>query len=350
MESSLIKSVGFVHCHVHSAYSLREGALTIETLAKYAKADEQPALAITDTNNLFGALEFSEKLAKSGIQPLIGLQLTVDFGDAPKGASSRISEQKFRRSPLALIAKNERGYMNLMRLASDVWLKPGDGEEPHVPFDLFGDCEGLIALTGGAAGPLDQALAAGFPEIALTRLRRLEDAFGDRLYVELQRHGLEGGKSIEDGLVTLAYEEGLPLVATNEPYFAGAKDFEAQDALLCIAEGALLATPERRRLSPEHRFKTRKEMLALFTDLPEATDNSVEIALRCSYRPLTRKPILPRFSVPGGQVVDEDMTQSIAGVGELEGLNNLGLRHDHSSGAVPAGAQQRCWPPSRAMS
>ena len=328
MESSLIKSVGFVHCHVHSAYSLREGALTIETLAKYAKADEQPALAITDTNNLFGALEFSEKLAKSGIQPLIGLQLTVDFGDAPKGASSRISEQKFRRSPLALIAKNERGYMNLMRLASDVWLKPGDGEEPHVPFDLFGDCEGLIALTGGAAGPLDQALAAGFPEIALTRLRRLEDAFGDRLYVELQRHGLEGGKSIEDGLVTLAYEEGLPLVATNEPYFAGAKDFEAQDALLCIAEGALLATPERRRLSPEHRFKTRKKMLALFTDLPEATDNSVEIALRCSYRPLTRKPILPRFSVPGGQVVDEDE--------ELKRQAHEGLtRHMKRYGAAP---------------
>ncbi len=104
--------------------SLREGALGIETLAKLAKADDQPALAITDTNSLFGALEFSEKLAKSGVQPMIGAQITFDFADAPKGASSRLAEVQFRRAPIVLIAKNERGYINLMRLASDVWLKP----------------------------------------------------------------------------------------------------------------------------------------------------------------------------------------------------------------------------------
>ena len=191
MESALIKAVGFVHLHVHSAYSLREGALGIETLAKLAKADAMPALAITDTNNLFGALEFSEKLAKSGIQPIIGAQITVDFADAPGGGSSRLADQRFQRAAVVLLARNERGYLNLMRIASKVWLDPKDGDEPHVGFSALDDCEGLIALTGGPAGPLDRALSAGMNDVALTRLKRLERLFGDRLYIEIQRHGLD---------------------------------------------------------------------------------------------------------------------------------------------------------------
>ena len=114
---AIIKSVGFVHLHVHSSYSLREGALTIETLAKLAKADEMPALAITDTNNLFGALEFSEKLAKSGVQAIIGAQITVDFADAPATSNPR-ADQRLARAPIVLLAQNEAGYLNLMRLAS----------------------------------------------------------------------------------------------------------------------------------------------------------------------------------------------------------------------------------------
>jgi len=306
MESSLLKSVGFVHLHVHSAYSLREGALGIETLAKLAKADGQPALAITDTNSLFGALEFSEKLVKSGIQPIVGAQLAIDFQDTPNGGSSRVADVRFQRAPLVLIAKDERGYLNLMNLASRIWLDPTEGDEPHLIFDALGDCTGVIALTGGPAGPLDRALALDMQDIAAARLKRLEEKFGDRLYIELQRHGLDDEARVEAGLVDLAYSHALPLVATNEPYFAARSDFEAQDALLCIAEGALLSTEDRRHLSPEHRFKTRAEMTKLFADLPEATDNSVEIALRCSYRPTTRKPILPRFSIPGGEFVDED--------------------------------------------
>ncbi len=303
MDSSLIKSVGFVHLHVHSAYSLREGALSIGALAKFAKADGAPALAITDANNLFGALEFSEKLAKEGIQPIIGAQLTVDFGDAP---GKTVADQKFTRAPLVVIAQDERGYLNLMRLASEVWLLPAEGDEPHLNFRALGNTDGLIALTGGPAGPIDRALALGREELAAIRLQRLAEQFGDRLYVELQRHRLESEQAVEPALIDLAYRHALPLVATNEPYFATARDYEAQDALLCISEGALLSTPERRRLTPEHRLKTRTEMTALFADLPEATDNSVEIALRSSYRPLTRKPILPRFSTPGAEAVDED--------------------------------------------
>jgi DNA polymerase III subunit alpha len=305
MESHIVKSVGFVHLHVHSAFSLREGALAIESLAKLAKADAMPALAITDTNNLFGALEFSEKLAKAGVQPIIGAQVTIDFGDAPP-ASSRLAEQRLSRAPIVLLAQSETGYRHLMRLVSSLWLDPTDGEEPHIPFDRLFGCDDLIALTGGPAGPLDRLLLLRMADVAECRLRRLAEAFDRRLYVELQRHGLEAERAVEPALISLADRLGLPLVATNEPYFASRSDYEAHDALLCVAEGALMSASERRRLSPEHRFKSRAEMTELFADLPEATDASVEIAMRCAYRPLTRKPILPRFSIPGGAAVDEE--------------------------------------------
>jgi len=305
MDPSILKSVGFVHLHVHSAYSLREGALTIETLAKLAKADSMPALAITDTNNLFGALEFSEKLAKSGVQPIIGAQLAVDFADAAP-AFWRTVERDHARAPIVLLAQNDAGYRNLMRLVSSLWLDRGDGDEAHIPFASLEESEGLIALTGGPAGPIDRSLKAGLGELAESRLKRLSELFGSRLYVEIQRHGLDIERATEPDLIALADRAGLPLVATNEPYFAGPSDYEAHDALLCVAEGAVLSTSERRRLSPEHRFKTRAQMTELFADLPEATEASVEIAMRCAYRPLTRKPILPRFSIPGGAAVDEE--------------------------------------------
>src|ERR1700727_399495 len=147
MDSSVIKAVGFVHLHVHSAYSLREGALTIETLAKLAQADAMPALAITDTNNLFGALEFSEKLAKSGVQPIIGAQTMVDFADAAP-AFWRGVERDNARAPIVLLAQNETGYQHLMRLASALWLDPKDGDDAHLPFGALEECPGLIALTG----------------------------------------------------------------------------------------------------------------------------------------------------------------------------------------------------------
>ena len=304
MDPSILKAVGFVHLHVHSAYSLREGALTIETLAKLAKADDMPALGIADTNNLFGALEFSQKLAGYGVQPIIGAQTMIDFADAPP-LSSRLGEQRLARAPIVLIAQNEAGYRNLMRLVTSLWLDPKDGDEPHIPFGALGTGEGLIALTGGPSGPVDSALKAGMTDLAESRLKRLIEVFNSRLYVELQRHDLDAERAIEPRLIDLADRLGAPLVATNEPYFAARSDYQAHDALLCVAEGALVSASERRRLSPEHRFKTRAEMTALFADLPEATEASVEIAMRCSYRPLTRKPILPRFFAAGGGAVDE---------------------------------------------
>ncbi len=296
---------GFVHLHVHSSYSLREGAMSVAKLAKLAAADLMPALAMTDSNNLFGALEFSEKLAKEGIQPIAGLQITLDFHDgaamAPRGEASS------GHASLVLLAQDAGGYLNLMHLASRAWLDPAPGNPPHVGLDrLEGRTEGLIALTGGPSGPLDQALAHDRAELARARGAALQRLFPERLYVEIQRHGLASERAIEPRLLDLAYRASLPIVATNEVFFAEAADYEAHDALICIAEGTVVSDGARRQLSPEHRFKTRADMIALFADIPEATQNSVEIALRCAYRPLTRKPILPRFA--DGHI-DEEATQ-----------------------------------------
>ncbi len=147
-------------------------------------------------------------------------------------------------------------------------------------------------------------IAAGQAELAGSRCGTLLRLFGDRLYVELQRHGTVAERTVEPALIDLAYGHGIPLVATNEPLFARREDYEAHDALICIAEGRVIAATDRRQLTPEHCFKSRAEMAALFADLPEALASTVEIAERCAFRPTTQKPILPRFSV-GDRQVDE---------------------------------------------
>ena len=299
-----LADLNFVHLHVHSSYSLLEGALPIARLAELAKADKQPALALTDTDNMFGALEFSEKLAGYGIQPIVGCALAVDFGDVDHGG--RGGPVTPERSRLVLLAARQEGYRSLMRLNSRAFLESPPNEPPRLKLDwLTGETDGLIALTGGPGGPIDTAIAAGQGHLAATRLDSLLALFGDRLYVELQRHGMAHERRTEPHLVDLAYAKGLPLVATNEPYFAAATDYEAHDALICIAEGKLIAEGERRQLNPEHRFKTRAEMATLFADLPEALASTVEIAERCAFRPRTHQPILPRFAVVGEDASDE---------------------------------------------
>src|SRR5579883_526286 len=284
---------GFVHLHVHSSYSLLEGALTIARLAELAKKDRQPALALTDTDNMFGALEFSEKMASVGIQPIIGCALAVDFGDQDNRAMA-IGEGWPR---LVLLAAREQGYRSLMRLCSRAHLDTAPSERPHVKLAwLAGETDGLIVLSGGGSGPLDTAIAGGQNGLAQARCQQLQDLFGDRFYIELQRHGMAAERIAEPALIELAYARGIALAASNEPFFATRDDYEAHDALLCIAEGRLVADGDRRQLTPEHRFKSRAEMAALFADLPEALAATVEIAERCAFRPLTLAPILPRYS------------------------------------------------------
>jgi DNA polymerase-3 subunit alpha len=312
----------FVHLRAHSAYSLSEGALHVKQMAELAKEARMPALGIADTGNLFGALEFSEALVAKGIQPIIGCTLKVDLEDAPTEAGFR-SQQGLRRFPsLVVLAKDEKGYGNLMRLSSAAYLEAPDHSEPHVPWaklEVHG--EGLICLTGGPGGPINEALMESRFGVARERLHRLQALFGDRLYVELQRHGLDQERIAEPGLVELAYELAIPLVATNQPYFAKPDDYAAHDALICIAEGEVLATQERRRLTPEHYFKSQAEMAALFADIPEAIENTIEIAQRCAFRVRERKPILPRFSE--GDEGEELRRQAHAGLDERLRLRGL---------------------------
>src|SRR6476659_2984123 len=277
-----MSSAVFVPLHFHSAYSLLKGSIKIARLGELAKADRQPALALTDTDNMFGALEFSDKMAGYGIQPIIGCELPVDFGDQDPNARNAHAAAPSR---IVLLAARERGYRNLMRLNSRAFLETPVHQTPHIKLDwLDGHGDDLIALTGGPDGPIALALGAGHAELAAARCERLAKLFGDRLYVELQRHGLDKERRIEAALIDMAYGKGLPLVATNEPYFASTDDYEAHDALLCIAGGRLIAETDREQLTPDHRFKTRAEMAVLFADIPEALASTIELAARCSFR------------------------------------------------------------------
>ncbi|HEX2725418.1 MAG TPA: DNA polymerase III subunit alpha, partial [Beijerinckiaceae bacterium] len=289
----VLKEVGFVHLHVHSSYSLLEGALKVADLAKLAAADRQPALALTDTNNLFGALEFSEKLAGLGIQPIAGMQLSVVFEEPDPTARQAVPPA----SNVVLLAQSEDGYRNLMRLASRAYFDTPLGDSPRVAARALAEsAAGLVALTGGFSGPVDTALRNGRHDLAAARLDHLINTFGERLYIEIQRHRLDEERLVEPTLIALADRHGLPLVATNEPFFAKPDDFEAHDALLALAEGRLVADENRRRVSAQHAFKTRQQMAELFADLPDAMQATVEIAMRCNFRVPTRKPILPRFA------------------------------------------------------
>jgi DNA polymerase-3 subunit alpha len=304
---------GFVHLHAHSSYSLLEGAMQIATLAKLAVADRQPALALTDTNNLFGALEFSEKLAGLGIQPIAGVQLTVDFADVAQD-TRRVSA--VRHPHLVLLAATEEGYANLLAMVSAAYMSPELGQPPLAPFSaLTGRAAGVIALTGGQGGPLDLAFAEGRSELARARLERLTSLFGDRLYVEIQRPDASGRLSGEDALLDLAYAAGLPIVGTVEPFFGKADDYEAHDALLAIAEGRLVSDDARRRIQPGQSFVTRAEMAKRFKDLPEAIETTMDVARRIAFRPRTRKPILPRFETGSGRDEPEELrAQARAGL------------------------------------
>ena len=287
----------FIHLRLHSAYSLLEGAIQVKQLPKLCRAAGMPAVALTDTGNLFAAQEFSSVMAKEGIQPIMGCQLCLAHAVAAPG------EKAPPAKPIVLLAQDAEGFGNLMRLSTINYLD-AVGVEPHVPIAaLEAHSAGLICLTGGAEGPVGQLIRDGQPGRARDLLRRLAGLFPGRLYVEIQRHPENGAPrtpaeaATEPALVEFAYELDLPLVATNDVHFPKAEMYPAHDALLCIAEGAYVdQQAPRRRLTPEHSFKSQEEMVALFADLPEAVENTVEIARRCAFRPRKRKPILPRFA------------------------------------------------------
>ena len=277
----------FVHLRVHSAYSLSEGAIRVGDLAGLAKAEAMPAVAITDTGNLFGALEFSDACSKVGVQPIIGCQVAVARPGRDGGAISADPDQ------LVLLAQDETGLANLRRLSTAGFLESDPGA-PTITFDaLCARSDGLLLLTGGVRGPVGRALAEGQEGEARRTLSMLTEAFPGRVAVELQRHGMPLEAVIEPGLITLADAAALPLVATNECFFPRPDMYAAHDALLCIAQGRTLSEAGRVRVSPEHWFKDAAAMRAVFADLPEACDNTLAIARRCAVMVEARRPLLP---------------------------------------------------------
>ncbi len=294
----------FVHLKVRSAYSVLEGALRCGQIAALAKAGGMPAVAMTDRANLFGALEFSAAASAAGVQPIIGclLPLTGLGGQSP-----------VRWAPLpaiTLLAQDETGWRHLCELSSAAYLENDGVQAPHVTWEMIAaHSDGLIALSGGTDGPVDPLFAAGRPAEARTALDELLRVFGDRLYVELQRHGLAAQTAAEPGLVGWAYDRDVPLVAVNDVYFAGPEAYAAHDALLCIADGAFVGEADRRRVTPEHGLKSAADMRRLFADLPEACDSTLEIARRCAFLVKKRDPILPRFPTRDGATEEEELAR-----------------------------------------
>jgi DNA polymerase-3 subunit alpha len=304
----------FIHLKVRSAYSLTEGANKVEAVVALAKANAMPAVAVTDRNNLFGALEFAQYASKAGIQPIIGCDLGIRREE--EGGIATVGKAP-PADWLTLLVQNEAGYLNLMRLVSRAHLEFKAGSLPALPLsELDGNTEGLLALVGSTGSGVGRLLLAGQLPAATHQLDRLKALFEGRLYIELQRHGEESERRIEDPLLDLAYASGLPLVATNDVHFPKASMYEAHDVLLCIEQGAHIEDPNRRRLTPEHYFKSAAQMRELFADLPEACDNTLVIAQRCAYMPAPRKPILPRYTKLAGRA-EKDALKEMAESGLL---------------------------------
>jgi DNA polymerase-3 subunit alpha len=301
----------FVHLRVRSCYSLLESAVRLPGLLQRCQRERMPAVGVCDRANLFGALEFSQGAAKMGVQPVIGCLLPIR-SDEPAGPNGR----GLPPAHLPVLAQNEAGYRNLLRLLSRAYLGDEGLSAAELGLDHLAGCgDGLIALTGGPDGLIGRALLHGNAGLAEGWLERLTTLFPGRLYVEIMRHGLEAEDQIEPALIDLAYRHEVPLVATNDVYFLDAEEFEAHDTLICIADGAQVGQDNRRHLTPEHRLKSAEEMAALFSDLPEAIENTLVIARRCSFMVPSRAPILPAFPTAAGRTeVEELRAQAEAGL------------------------------------
>ena len=299
----------FVHLRVHTAYSLSEGAMLVPKLIHKLHDQGVSAIAMTDTANMFGGKAISKYAADEGIKPILGCQFFLrnpDADDVLKSKGRIVEPDK-----IVLLVMNEAGYMNIMKLMKRSYLdNPGQGERAQLKMsDLEELNDGLIALTAGVEGPVGRLLLENRKDEAEQTLLKLRQIFGDRLYMEISRIGLESERKTEDVFIDWAYQYDIPLVATNEAFFFDADMYEAHDALICIAEGEYIANENRRRFSPNNRLRSETEMVELFADLPEAVENTVRIAMRCNYLSSKVQPLLPIFECPGGRTQDEYITE-----------------------------------------
>ncbi len=300
----------FVHLHVHTEYSLLDGAAKIKDLIQKAKNDNQPALGITDHGNMYGLIEFYKSCKKESIKPILGIEAYMakdSVSDRPKrrsrvtddsGGTTQAGEKLYYH--LTLLAKNNTGYKNLIKLSSKAFLE-GYYYKPRVDWDILeAHSEGIIATTGCLGGQVNQALLAGNYDLALNKASRLQDIFGkENLYVELQDHNLEEQAKNMNDLIKISKDLNAPLLATNDCHYTDKKHAKAHDALLCIQTGSMISETDRFKFEgEEHYLKTSQEMRDVFKEMEEACDNTLQIEEMCNVEIDFGKPSLPNFKIP----------------------------------------------------
>jgi DNA polymerase-3 subunit alpha len=301
----MINETDFIHLRVRSSYSLAQGAIKIDELVRLSAYNKMPAVAITDDNNLYGSLEFSMEALKKSVQPIIGCIFSIDPAEKP--TSNIINEQYFDN--IILYAKDKTGYQNLLKLVSHCRTRISD-LPPHIKFsELENLNQGLICLTANHDGTVGRLLLEDKNSEAESFLLKLKKIFADRLYIELMRHNILKEQKIEERLLDLAYKHHIPIVATNDVYFASREMYEAHDALTCIAGARYIIEEDRHKLNPEYYFKSAAQMKELFADLPEAIINSVKIAKRCYVKSEEHAPIMPHFNEFSGLDEAEQLRQ-----------------------------------------
>ena len=291
--------MAFVHLHVHTEYSLLDGACRIDRVAKRARELGQTALAVTDHGVMYGAVNFYKACVAEGIKPIIGCEVYV----APRGRTQKEHGLDNNYSHLILLCRNETGYRNLCYLVSQGFVE-GFYIRPRIDWELLAEhAEGLICLSGCLAGEIPQALIHNEYERAKKRALMLRETFGEEnFYLEIQDHGIQEEKRAARELIRLHRDTGIPLALTNDAHYVEKSDAAAQDVLLCIQTGKTLEEPNRMRFeTQEFYLKSEEEMRALFPEYPEAADNTAKIAARCSYDFEFGHYHLPRFKLPAGE-------------------------------------------------
>ena len=272
----------FTHLKIHTQYSICEGALRTADLAKYCKTNAIRAVGLCDSNNLCGALEFSESIAKSKTQPIIGTQINIRY----KGHIGKIP----------LFVKDVEGYKNLIKLSSKSFLEIEDNDEPHCKIeDIEANCKGLILLSGSFDGLIGKLFFKNLTDEILLLFKRLKKIFNDNFYLEIQRHDDDGEKLFEKFLLNTSAKLALPAIATHEVFYLEKNMHEAHDAYLCVGEKTYVNVKDRRKYTDAHYLKTSEEMYRLFHDLPDALRNNANFPLRISYRPTNSLPVLPNI-------------------------------------------------------
>jgi DNA polymerase III subunit alpha len=282
----------FNHIKIHTQYSICEGANKIENLKDFCKENKIPSLGISDTSNLFGALEFAENISKAGTQPIIGTQIYFKFDDTT--------------GLLPLIALNEKGYKRIIDLSSRSYLENDALSDPHLDIkELLKDTDGVVILSGTIHGLFGKLFEKGRFEEIIKIYKNLSSKFNDRFYLEIQRHGDENEIAFEKFNLEQSWKIKIPIIATNEVYYLTSDMHEAHDALTCIGSKTYVNEKNRIQYSNQHYFKSHEEMSTLFSDLPEALENNFNLPLRCSFRPQLSKPVLPNISSEKGGSADE---------------------------------------------